>query len=1722
MGIEIPESLQWVAKYILGAGDWPEGDETAMRRVADGWTGMANALDTVDDTAAAALNAALSALSAGETHDAIAVYRDKLLSGDEAAFTAIRKWCEKQAEILEDGANDIEHTKLVIIGTMIVAAVEIGAAIATSWTGVGAAAGVAARVAAQVAVRVAIRQLIARMLTRGAAKAMARMALRGAFFEALEEGGIDAAARVIQVAKGDRSMEDFGWYDLGLATFGGAVGGLVGGGLGGPLEGLGDAATKPVSKFVTNAVTGTGTELAADLSAQVAATGLNSAITGEDFNLDIGVDTFTSAGAGGLQTAVESGSHNSNDGPAPDVPDLGDVPGNTDTPAGTGDPGSSDTGTPGDTGDPGSGDPGSTTPASTTPSTPSTPGEDTSTTPSSSTPSPSDTGTPAGPGNSTTPDSSPTSPADTDAPTSPSGSNTPTGTDTPSSPDSGSPGGNSTDAGTPGDNSPGSQHPGQSTPDAGTPGDTGPSQPGSPTPSGTPTEETPSAPTNPGDTGNPAAAPTNPATTPSSPGDSSPTSGAPNDSSTSSPSTPAASPTSPPGTESPTAPGDSNPSSSPTGTDTPSSPSGSPPSSNPAGTETPAAPGNATPANPADSSPSSPGNATPSSPTDNSSSNPSTPGAPSSPGSAPTNDQSGQPTSTLPSNPAPSSLDLPPADTPTTTLTDSAPVGSTPTDSTPLGSTPSDSTPAQPSPTIPTTPGTTTSTGDQSSTTSPGNTTTSVPSSSPGTTPPVSTTGTPSTPNVQTPTDRQPQSTDTTTAGAAPGATLAANPATATPAPAATTPATPAPPATPVSAAVPSTAAPTIAAPATPATPSHSQPAAPPRTPTHSSPSPASQATPPTPPVSRSHAPADSTTAMPTAPTGPTTNTSAPVDTPTTHNGTPTPSTPSVPPTDPPSQSPTSNPTIEPALTPQDLDNADRARQARESLRPLTPAGNQTLRVTPSTGRPYLTADYPDALVQPVQVVRVTAAVTASPTTPPTAIHTITDRTQLATDLTFNQGSQFPFGGWLMVDVVPTTDPTTADLTFDATTTPTLTDIANTIRTHLGLPPRADPALTPEDVIRIGSDIDRANLSRATHPSWADQHTPATTPPTDTDPNTDPESDPNTPTDPNTPDDVDLDAIHNQYAEQTPAGVSHHRGDPTMGDLPHRVPADPDHFTADTHITPDGYARIGDHTLTPQQYADLLRRSGWDGVTPIRLIGCDAATNGFARQLARELGVDVLAPTHAAWTDTNGNIFSSSPITNPDGTRSPRVPPDGQWQTHHPTGTTTPAGTTSTPPGSAPPKQIDADSAVDRGRGRPPGTTAPATAAGPEHTPTPAGDPRPPGVPTPQDGSYRHPLDRAADRVNDARAKLAQAEAAARADGSDKNHQAVTAARQELANAVTQHEQVRLINDRAPGQPISKYVRDNYYAYNEQEGDYRRRSTGDPDAPRIWRDDQGNFFLDSDTPTNKHKYAQPEPPPVDFAPDAHNPDARERMGRARDEAGDKRDTAERTKKAAESALESAQDAVKAAEKALESAKRSGDTDQIDARQTELDARQTEHSDRKAEYEQADAEWKPLHADANRFGEAWGDIAADMAMLDQAGQERATLERLDSEGKWVPVTEETIDARLERGADGFPRGRSGEFDAVYRMRMEDGSTRVEFVEAKGPRGSYGTRKVDGVNEEQGTPKYFENMRTVDPNQKAIDRAMRSAGQSYTYSSVFARVNDDGTFGGYWRRPFDLTS
>ncbi|KOX22744.1 hypothetical protein ADK67_22705, partial [Saccharothrix sp. NRRL B-16348] len=81
-------------------------------------------------------------------------------------------------------------------------------------------------------------------------------------------------------------------------------------------------------------------------------------------------------------------------------------------------------------------------------------------------------------------------------------------------------------------------------------------------------------------------------------------------------------------------------------------------------------------------------------------------------------------------------------------------------------------------------------------------------------------------------------------------------------------------------------------------------------------------------------------------------------------------------------------------------------------------------------------------------------------------------------------------------------------------------------------------------------------------------------------------------------------------------------------------------------------------------------------------------------------GADVLAPTKPAWTDTNGRVYTSDADIGPDGNRQPKIPPNGEWQTHHPDGTTTKTGDDGYAPGTNDTDKTDhtdADGAADRG-----------------------------------------------------------------------------------------------------------------------------------------------------------------------------------------------------------------------------------------------------------------------------------------------------------------------------------------------------------------------------------------------------------------------------------------
>lgn len=310
MGLEIPDSLQWVAKYVVGGGDWPEGDETAMRRLADSWDGLAETLGTIDEDADTVIRDVLTALSAGQAHDAVSTMWAPI-GGDQGAIEELIKRCKSQADSLDNGANDIEHTKYTIIAAMIILAAELAVALATSWTGIGAAAGVAARVATQVAIRMVVRGLIQRILSRMLAKAALRAAAFGAFSGLLEEGGSDLAARLLQVAQGHRdglTAED--WKAVGLVSLAGTAGGAVGGGLGsgGALHGLTNQVENRVSRLGAQAAADTASGVAGEVAGQLA-------IVPFGGELNLGVETLTSSASTSVATtAASAGPHGHNSG----------------------------------------------------------------------------------------------------------------------------------------------------------------------------------------------------------------------------------------------------------------------------------------------------------------------------------------------------------------------------------------------------------------------------------------------------------------------------------------------------------------------------------------------------------------------------------------------------------------------------------------------------------------------------------------------------------------------------------------------------------------------------------------------------------------------------------------------------------------------------------------------------------------------------------------------------------------------------------------------------------------------------------------------------------------------------------------------------------------------------------------------------------------------------------------------------------------------------------------------------------------------------------------------------------------------------------------------------------------------------------------------------------------------------------------------------------------
>lgn len=243
MGIQLPGWLREAAPIATGQ-DWPEADETSLRRIADAWDGAAAAIDRAGADGAQALAPALDAVS-GIVNDAIAgKWEDVSRSADGLAVM-----CRKLADACDETAAEVEHTKLSIIAALVALVAEIASLVAAAVPSAGASTAFipAAEAATQVGIRMLLRRLLA---TVG----------RDLALDVLKDTGISGGIQLGQIIDGNR--DGFDWGALGKDAYGAAASSLTSSYLSGTHAGravadeLGAAVNQRFGKDAVDLVTG--------------------------------------------------------------------------------------------------------------------------------------------------------------------------------------------------------------------------------------------------------------------------------------------------------------------------------------------------------------------------------------------------------------------------------------------------------------------------------------------------------------------------------------------------------------------------------------------------------------------------------------------------------------------------------------------------------------------------------------------------------------------------------------------------------------------------------------------------------------------------------------------------------------------------------------------------------------------------------------------------------------------------------------------------------------------------------------------------------------------------------------------------------------------------------------------------------------------------------------------------------------------------------------------------------------------------------------------------------------------------------------------------------------------------------------------------------------------------------------------------------------------------
>lgn len=212
MGMELPGWLEKAAGFV-GGQPWPEGDETALMRMAHGYKQAASTLSTAVDDVNTGATQVRSALE-GDAADATATAFEDLAQGDGGLEQLIEE-LNKLGSMCELTAIQISVTKSLIVAALAELVVELAVDAATEWCTFGASTAVAvAEVAAtRLAVRAALKQLVERIaasvaeltvkdLVKILGKELGTSILAGMGTSLLQDAGLQVAGNLVGVRHG--------------------------------------------------------------------------------------------------------------------------------------------------------------------------------------------------------------------------------------------------------------------------------------------------------------------------------------------------------------------------------------------------------------------------------------------------------------------------------------------------------------------------------------------------------------------------------------------------------------------------------------------------------------------------------------------------------------------------------------------------------------------------------------------------------------------------------------------------------------------------------------------------------------------------------------------------------------------------------------------------------------------------------------------------------------------------------------------------------------------------------------------------------------------------------------------------------------------------------------------------------------------------------------------------------------------------------------------------------------------------------------------------------------------------------------------------------------------------------------------------------------------------------------------------------------------------------